>query len=87
MSADLQQGEPFQAAVKVKIWSETLPFLLFFHRPHRHRISKEEARSEAEPEGRPAPNPGIELGSPALQADSLPTELKEEGFSGKWGEG
>ncbi|MDI3350499.1 hypothetical protein AFAEFNGA_00636 [Mycoplasmopsis arginini] len=36
------------------LWSEALPFLLFFHRPHRHRISKEEARSEAEPEGRPA---------------------------------
>ena len=36
------------------LWSETLPFLLSFHRPHRHRISKEEARSEAEPEGRPA---------------------------------
>ena len=34
--------------------SETLPFLLFFHRPRRHRISKEEARSEAEPEGCPA---------------------------------
>ena len=33
------------------------------------------------------PYPGIEPGSPALQADSLPTELKEEGFSGKWGEG
>ena len=34
--------------------SETLPFLLFFHRARNHRISKEEARSEAEPEGHPA---------------------------------
>ena len=36
------------------LWSETLPFLLFSHRPHRHRISKEQAHSDAEPEGRPA---------------------------------
>ena len=26
-------------------------------------------------------NPGIELGSPALQADSLPTELSEKPYS------
>ena len=29
---------------------------------------------QASPAG--LPNPGIELGSPALQADSLPTELR-----------
>ena len=34
--------------------SETLPFLLFFHWAHHHRISKKESRSEAEPEGHPA---------------------------------
>ena len=34
--------------------SETLPFLFFFHRPCLHRVSKEEAHSEAEPEGHPA---------------------------------
>ena len=36
------------------------------------------------------PNPGIELGSPALQADSLPSEPASEGSSvlgakGRWG--
>lgn len=36
------------------VCSETSPSLLFWHRAGRHRISKEAARSEAEPEGRPA---------------------------------
>ena len=48
------QGACLGSSVKSSpMSSETFPFLLF-HRPHHHRISKEEARSEAEPEGRPA---------------------------------
>ena len=39
----------------------------------------------AEPQGKSKntdlPNPGIELGSPALQADSLPTELSGKPLS------
>ena len=36
------------------ICSENSPFLFLFHRPCHHRISKEEAHSEAEPEEHPA---------------------------------
>ena len=48
-----------------RMCSETLPFLLFFHRARHHRISKEEAPSEAEPEGRPAS---------ALSSETLPSD-------------
>ena len=48
------------------ISSENFPFLFLFHRPCRHRISKEEAHSEAEPEG----HPGSDLSTEPLLWDS-----------------
>ena len=55
----------------------TLRCLRLAHRTHLSmRFSRQEYWSElpfSSPGG--LPDPGIELGSPALQADSLPTEL------------
>ena len=44
-----------------------------------HKESPRILECVAYPFFRNLPNPGIELGSPALQADSLPTELLEAG--------
>ena len=43
-----------------------------------HKGSQEYWRVWAIPSAEDLPNPGVELGSPALQVDSLPTELSEK---------
>ena len=47
-------------------WAQPKPLKWIFCTPYRKRLI---------PSSRDLPDPGIELGSPALQVDSLPTEL------------
>ena len=49
-----------------------------------HKGSPRILECVAYPFFRNLPNPGIELGSPALQADSLPTELLGKPYSRRW---
>ena len=53
----------------VRMWRKENPCAMFV------RKAQEYWSGQAIPSPEDLPNPGVELGSPALQADSLPTEL------------
>ena len=57
------------------------PWIVAFQAPLSMEFSRQEYRSGLPfPSTGDLPNPGIEPGSPALKADSLPTELMREAF-------
>ena len=53
----------------VRMWRKQNPCAMFV------RKAQEYWSGQAIPSPEDLPNPGVELGSPALQVDSLPTEL------------
>ena len=48
---------------------------MYFSKSSKHRKMSEDGGGLPFPSPGDLPNPGIKLGSPALQADSLPSEL------------
>ena len=57
-----------------RVWFFTAPWTVAHQTPLSLEFSRQYWSGLPFPSPRDHPNPGIELGSPALQADSLPTE-------------
>ena len=73
--------------MKVKSLSRVLlfatPWTVAYQAPPPMRFSRQEYWSGLPFPSPDLPNPGIESTSPALQADSLPSELQEKNRGGK----
>ena len=70
---------PFESPGKVKVIQFATPWTVAHQAPLSVGFSRKEYWTGLPfPSPRDLPNPGIEPGSPVLQADSLPSELPEK---------
>ena len=68
----------FQGIFPTQGWNPGLPYCRRILYQLSHKGSSRILEWVAYPFSADLPDPGIELGSPALQVDSLPTELYQE---------